>query len=68
EAYIPVEGKSLLDFIPTLMWIFSCLLVPFTVIAWWKGFWGRIARAHYSIFTLAVLGLMWLFDYWNLFN
>jgi hypothetical protein len=67
-AYIPVEGKSLLDFIPTLMWIFSCLLVPFTVIAWWKGFWGRIARAHYSIFTLAVLGLMWLFDYWNLFN
>jgi len=68
EAYMPVEGNPLLDFIPTLMWIFSCLLVSFTVIAWWKGFWGRIARVHYSIFTLVVLGLMWLFDYWNLFN
>ncbi len=68
EAYIPIEGKSVLDFIPTLMWIFSCLLVSFTVIAWWKGFWGRIARVHYSIFTLVVLGLMWLFDYWNSFN
>lgn len=68
EAYIPVEGKSLLDFILTLMWIFSCLLVPFTVIAWWKGFWGRIARVHYSIFTMAVLGLMCTFYYWNLFN
>jgi len=67
EAYIPVEGKSLLDFIPTLMWIFSCLLVSFTVIAWWKGFWGRIARVHYGMFTLAVLGLMWIINYWNLF-
>ncbi len=66
EAYMPVETSSLPDFIPTLMWIFSCLLLLFTVIAWWKGFWGRIARAHYSIFTLAVLGLMWIINYWNL--
>lgn len=68
EAYLPVEGKSLLDFVPTLMWIFSCLLLLFTVIAWRNGFWGQIARLHYSMFTLAVLGLMWLFSYWNLFN
>jgi CubicO group peptidase (beta-lactamase class C family) len=68
EAYIPVEGNPLLDFIPTLMWMFSCLLVSFTVIVWWKGFWGRIARVHYCIFTLVVLGLMWLFDYWNLYS
>jgi len=68
EAYIPVEGTSLLDFVPTLMWISSCLLVLFTVIVWLKRFWGRIARVHYSIFTLAVLGLIRLFDYWNLFS
>jgi len=68
EAYLPVEGKSLLNFVPALMWIFSCLLLLFTVIAWRKGFWGQTARLHYSVFTLAVLGLMWLFSYWNLFN
>ncbi|MEN6460871.1 MAG: serine hydrolase domain-containing protein [Syntrophomonas sp.] len=68
EAYMPVEGSPLLDFIPTFLWIFSGLLVPLTVIAWRKGFWGRIARAHYSIFTLAVLGLMWMLNYWNIFK
>lgn len=67
EAYIPVEGNSLLDFVPTLMLIFSFLLVSFTVIAWWKRFWGRVARAHYTIFTSAILGLMWIVNYWNLF-
>lgn len=69
EAYIPIEETSLFDFIlPTLMWILSCLMVFFTAIVWRKGFWGRVARVHYSIFTLAVLGLMWLFNYWNIFN
>ena len=68
EAYIPVEGKSLLDFIPTLILFFSFLLVSFTVIAWRKDFWGRLARTHYSLFTLAVLGLTWIFYYWNLIS
>jgi CubicO group peptidase (beta-lactamase class C family) len=68
DAYIPVKGNPLLDFIPILMWIFSCLLVPLTVITWWKGLWGRIARVHYTIFTLAVMGLMWMLIYWNIFS
>ncbi|MEN6389045.1 MAG: serine hydrolase domain-containing protein [Syntrophomonas sp.] len=66
EAYTPVS--PLPGFIPAIMWIFSCLLAPFTVLAWCKGFWGRIARVHYSIFTLAVWGLMWVINYWNLFK
>ncbi|MDD4347383.1 MAG: serine hydrolase, partial [Desulfitobacteriaceae bacterium] len=66
DAYMLVKRNPLLDFIPILMWIFSCLLVTLTVVAWWKGFWGRIVRAHYSIFTLAVLGLMWMLNYWNI--
>jgi hypothetical protein len=67
EAYMTVAGNPVLALIPALMWIFSCLLVSFTVIAWRKGFWGWIARVHYSIFTLAALGLMWFLYYWNLF-
>lgn len=68
EAYMPVENSPLLDFIPKLIWILGCVLVPLTVLAWWKGFWGRMARVHYSIFTLAVMGLMWMLNYWNLLN
>nr|MBP7332233.1 serine hydrolase [Bacillota bacterium] len=36
DAYMPVKGNPLLDFIPILMWIFSCLLVASTFVAWWK--------------------------------
>lgn len=68
EAYMPVQGNPLLDCMPTLIWTFGCSLILFTVIAWWKGFWARTARVHYSIFTLAVLGLLWMMNYWNLFH
>ena len=66
EAYIPAEGNSLTGFMPTLLLILSCSLVGFTAAAWRRGFWRRIARVHYSVFTLAVLGLMWFLNYWNL--
>jgi CubicO group peptidase (beta-lactamase class C family) len=67
EAYIPLEGKSLLDFIPTLVLIVSIPQAAFTSIAWKRGSWGKIARIHHTIFTMAVLGLIWVFNYWNLF-
>lgn len=66
EAYMTI-AKPWLDFVSPLMWIFSLLLALLTVIAWWKGFWGRWARVQYSIFTLAVIGLMWMINYWNIF-
>ncbi|KUG05434.1 beta-lactamase [hydrocarbon metagenome] len=67
DAYMPVKENPLLDFVPILMWIFTPLILSLTVIAWWKGLWGRIARVHYSIFALAVMGLMWMLNYWNIF-
>jgi hypothetical protein len=67
EAYIPLEGKSLSDFIPTLVLIFSIPQAAFTVIAWKKGLWGKLARIQHTIFTMAVSGLIWVFSYWNLF-
>ncbi len=68
EAYTAIENPPLLDLLPTLMWIFSGLLLPFTVFAWWKGLWGRLSRVHYSVFTLAVMALMWMLNYWNLLS
>jgi len=67
EAYLPMAGNSFLDFVPTLMLILSFLLVSFTVIAWWKRLGGRVARAHYTLFTVAIMGLLWMVNYWNIF-
>lgn len=67
EAYIPLEGRTLSEFIPTLVLILSIPQVVYTSIAWKKGFWGKIARIHHTIFTMAVSGLIWVFNYWNLF-
>lgn len=66
EAYMPLDGKSLFGFMPILTLIFSIPLVVFIAIAWQKGFWGKLVRIHYTIFAVAVLGLVWVFNYWNL--
>lgn len=68
EAYMTIENPPFHDLLPTLMWIFSGLLVFFTMSAWWKGLWGRLSRIHYSVFTLAVIALMWMLNYWNLLS
>ncbi|HNX29050.1 MAG TPA: serine hydrolase domain-containing protein [Syntrophomonadaceae bacterium] len=68
EAYTTIVNPPLHDILPTLLWIFSGLLVSFTAFAWWKGLWSRISRVHYSVFTLAVIALMWMLNYWNLLS
>lgn len=67
DAYMPAEGKSLLDFMPIILLIFCIFLAVFTVIVWKNGIWRKLARIHYTLFTLAALGLTWIFYYWNLF-
>ncbi len=67
DAYNPAEGKSLIDFIPLVIPILGVSLLAFTAIAWRKGFWKLFTRIHYTLFTLSVLGLTWIFFYWNLF-
>ncbi|MDF2546308.1 MAG: penicillin-binding protein beta-lactamase class [Anaerosolibacter sp.] len=67
-AYMPIEGRLLLDFIAVLMMISSLSLVFLSVIAWWKNLWKMSTRIHYTLFTLAALGLMWISNYWNLFK
>ncbi len=66
EAYTPVEPGVFIALIPTFILICGCFLAPATGITWWKGFGGWMARVHYSIFTLAVMGLIWMLHYWNL--
>ena len=40
--------------------------VIFTVFAWVRGYWGRAGRIHYTLITLALLGIVWFMYYWRL--
>jgi CubicO group peptidase (beta-lactamase class C family) len=38
----------------------------FTFLAWRRRFWSLAGRIHYTLITLALLGMVWLTYYWNL--
>jgi CubicO group peptidase (beta-lactamase class C family) len=40
--------------------------VIFTILAWVRRFWGKAGRIHYTLVTLALLGIVWLMYYWRL--
>lgn len=40
--------------------------VVFTVLAWARRFWGLAGRIHYTLITVALLGMVWLMYYWRL--
>ena len=40
--------------------------VIFTVLAWARRYWSRAGRIHYTLITLALLGMVWLMYYWRL--
>lgn len=66
EAYIPVEGSS--QGIAILLYGLTIGLLIFTVIAWWKRLWKPLGRIHYSLYTATALGIMLIFNYWNMFK
>ena len=40
--------------------------VIFTVLAWVRGYWGIAGHLHYTLITVAMLGMVWLMYYWRL--
>jgi hypothetical protein len=40
--------------------------VIFTILAWKRRFWSRAGRIHYTLVTVALLGMVWLMYYWRL--
>ena len=38
----------------------------FTVLAWRRRFWSRAGRIHYTLITVALVGMVWLMYYWRL--
>lgn len=68
-AMIAYGEMSTINVILTV-WLAAAVLtlgvVALTIIAWKQGFWGRMARIHYSLVTLAALAFVWFLNYWNL--
>jgi TctA family transporter len=42
------------------------LLVVMALLAWFRRYWGLVARIHYSLVAVAVVAFVWFLDAWNL--
>jgi CubicO group peptidase (beta-lactamase class C family) len=60
----PVFATALI--LPLAAGILTIGLVVFAVLVWRNGYWGVWGRVHYTLVTLAALGLVWWLNYWNL--
>lgn len=40
--------------------------VIFTILAWVRRFWGLSGRIHFTLITVALLGMVWFMYYWRL--
>ncbi len=38
----------------------------FTILAWVRSYWSLAGRLHYTLTTMAMLGMVWLMYYWRL--
>jgi putative effector of murein hydrolase len=50
-------------YIPACM---ALALPVFAALAWMKGWWNILIRAHYTVATLGVIAGIWWVYYWNL--
>jgi hypothetical protein len=52
--------------LPILTSILTLGVAVFAVLAWKAKYWTRFRRVHYTLFTLAAIGLVWFYWYWNI--
>jgi hypothetical protein len=45
--------------------VLTLSVTPLAIIAWWKGWWSRIGRLHYTLIALAGLAFTWFLAYWS---
>lgn len=57
----------LLDVVHFLLVVVGITMILFVIRIWWKSAWGIGRTLHYSLLSLALVHLFWIFWYWNLF-
>ncbi len=64
----PSAWQVWIDRIPIVLAGLGVVIVILTLLLWWKRY-GRLgARIHYTLFALAVLEMLRLFYYWNIYS
>lgn len=63
----PPRGFELLFVMPIAGAVATLVAVGYVVQAWLEGFWSLTVRVHYTAVVSALVVLLWLFRYWNLF-
>ncbi|MEH7379202.1 serine hydrolase domain-containing protein [Bacillus sp. JJ1533] len=68
EAFgiVPAWGP-ILNIIPFLLTIMGFVMLIFSVLLWRNRHWRIIGLLHYSLLSLMMVHLIWIFWYWNLF-
>lgn len=68
EALGTVPAWSpILDAIPFLLTFLGIGMLIATVLLWLKRHWGLMGLLHYSLLSILMVHLIWIFWYWNLY-
>lgn len=59
--------SPLLNVIPFLLTILGIAMLIFTVLLWRRRYWRKLSLVHYSLLSLMMMHLVWIFWYWNLY-
>jgi CubicO group peptidase (beta-lactamase class C family) len=63
----PPRGFGVLFLLPIAGAVATVVAVGYVVQAWLEEFWSLTVRVHYTAVVSALVVLLWLFRYWNLF-
>lgn len=58
--------EMMIGYLPLIMTSLLFVLVPITIILWWKKRFRLRTRIHYSLYTFFTICLGWLFYFWNI--
>jgi CubicO group peptidase (beta-lactamase class C family) len=62
---VPTEVKILLA-LPLISALLTIVAIFFMAKAWFKKYWTRCARLHYTLVVLASIATLWFLNFWNL--
>ena len=52
--------------LPIIASILTLGVAAYAVLIWWRGYWTRWRRVHYTLFAVFAIGLVWFYWFWNI--
>ena len=63
--YMGNEDQLIIRILAWVIAVLTMSVTPLAIIAWWKGWWSRVSRLHYTLIALAGLAFTWFLAYWS---